>query len=94
MQAIHGLGARKFSLVGLGPLGCVPHEISTHGKNDSRCIQEENNAAQLFSDKLKALVDRFNKELNDSKFIFINSAVSRHSQLKEPGTYLKHFFFR
>lgn len=84
LKGIHGLGARKFSLVGLGLLGCVPHEISTHGKNDSRCIQEENNAALLFNDKLKALVDRLNKELTDSKFIFINSAVIRHSQLKLP----------
>jgi len=84
-QAIHGLGARKFSLVGLGLLGCVPHEISTHGKNDSRCIQEENNSALLFDDKLKALVDRLNKDLTDSKFIFINSAVVRHSQSKLSG---------
>lgn len=85
MQAIHGLGARKFSLVGLSLLGCVPHEISTHGKNDSRCIQEENNAALLFNDKLKPLVDHLNKELTDSKFIFINSAVIRLSQLKLQG---------
>ncbi|XP_045825679.1 GDSL esterase/lipase At1g29670-like [Trifolium pratense] len=83
LKALHELGARKFSLVGLGPLGCIPHEISTHGKNNSLCIKEENNAAQLFNDKLRALVDRFNKELPDAKFILIGGSKSNDVKLTD-----------
>lgn len=75
VQALHVLGARKFSLIGLNPLGCIPHEIAVHGKNDSLCVVEETRTAFLFNDKLKALVDRFNQELSDAKFIYINSPI-------------------
>jgi hypothetical protein len=91
VQALHELGARKFTLVGLGPLGCIPHEISTHGKNNSLCVKWENNAAQLFNDKLKALVDRFNKELPDAKFIIVGAAKSNDVKLTGTSIYLNIF---
>lgn len=75
VQDLHALGARRFALIGLGLIGCIPHEISIHGENGSICVDEENRAALMFNDKLKPVVDRFNKELPDAKFIFINSAV-------------------
>ncbi|KAG5029551.1 hypothetical protein AAZX31_05G152200 [Glycine max] len=75
LKDLHALGARRFALIGLGLIGCIPHEISIHGENGSICVDEENRAALMFNDKLKPVVDRFNKELPDAKFIFINSAV-------------------
>ncbi|TKY60091.1 GDSL esterase/lipase [Spatholobus suberectus] len=84
LKDLHALGARKFALIGLGLIGCVPHEISIHGKNGSICVEEESNAALLFNDKLKAVVDRYNEELFDAKFIFINSAVVSHQTLQLP----------
>lgn len=75
MQDLHALGTRRFALIGLGLIGCVPHEISIHGKNGSICVDEENRAALIFNDKHKPVVGRFNKELPDAKFIFISSAV-------------------
>ena len=75
-QALHQAGARKFALIGLGLTGCIPHEISTHGiKGSNVCVEEENKAVLIFNDKLKALVDQFNKELSDSKFIYVNTAL-------------------
>ncbi|KAK7399742.1 hypothetical protein VNO78_10931 [Psophocarpus tetragonolobus] len=75
LRDLHALGARKFALIGLGLLGCIPQEISTHGKNGSLCVDEENEAAILFNKKFKPQVDRLNKEFPDANFIFINSAV-------------------
>ncbi|KAK7318870.1 hypothetical protein RJT34_03577 [Clitoria ternatea] len=76
LKALHALGARKFALVGLGPLGCIPHEIAIHGKNRSMCVEEESKAALLFNKKLKAAVDGFSKEISDAKFILINTDVT------------------
>ncbi|XP_058731637.1 GDSL esterase/lipase At1g29670-like [Vicia villosa] len=76
LKALYELGARKFSLIGLGPIGCVPH-----GKTGKLCVKEESKAANLFNDKLKSLVDRFNKELPDAKLIFINTAIMKDSSL-------------
>ncbi|KAK7359165.1 hypothetical protein VNO77_01113 [Canavalia gladiata] len=83
IKGLHAVGARKFALIGLGPLGCIPHEVSVHGKN-GLCVEKENKAALLFNDKVKAIVDRFNKELSDAKFIFINTLVITKDNPKLP----------
>ncbi|KAI5447608.1 hypothetical protein KIW84_015171 [Lathyrus oleraceus] len=68
---LHNIGARKFILVGLGLLGCTPNAIAKSGNNGS-CVESQNAAPFIFSQKLKSLVDKFNAELHDSKFIFVN----------------------
>ncbi|XP_022638656.1 GDSL esterase/lipase At4g18970-like [Vigna radiata var. radiata] len=73
LMDLRSLGARKFALIGLLPVGCIPGEISTHGKPGSLCVKEENDAVVPFNDKLKSLVDRFNEQFPDCKFIFINT---------------------
>ncbi|KAK7245595.1 hypothetical protein RIF29_40442 [Crotalaria pallida] len=71
LKALQGLGARKFVLVGLGRIGCIPFFIS---KTGGSCFEAANDAALIFSEKLKSLVDQFNnKSPGDSKFIFVNS---------------------
>ncbi|RDX73102.1 GDSL esterase/lipase, partial [Mucuna pruriens] len=74
IQSLRNNGAKKFVLAGLGLLGCTPNAISTQRTNGS-CAQEINAAVFSFNDKLKSLVDQFNKKFSDSKFIFINSTV-------------------
>ncbi|XP_061356388.1 GDSL esterase/lipase At1g29670-like [Gastrolobium bilobum] len=84
LKDLHKLGARKFALIGLSRLGCVPHEISVHGKNGSMCVDEESNTALIFNDKLKAVVDRYNKELSGATFILVNSAVIKYDNPQLP----------
>ncbi|KAK7245598.1 hypothetical protein RIF29_40445 [Crotalaria pallida] len=75
LLALREAGARKYVLVGLGGIGCIPKTISVHGTGGS-CVEEENIAALIFSDKLRSIVDQFNNEFShDSKFIFINSTA-------------------
>ena len=65
-------------LVGVGPIGCTPHAIATKGG----CIEEQNAAAFIFSNKLKSLVDQFNKQFTDSKFVFRNSTADSFDSSK------------
>lgn len=78
LKALYELGARKFSLIGLSLIGCIPHV-----KNGLLCVEEYNKAALLFNNKLKSVVDRFNKELPDAKFILINTAIITYNSLKQ-----------
>lgn len=80
MQELHALGARKIALIAVGLVGCVPQEISIHGKPGSLCVEEENDAVIPLNEKLKALVDRFNEELSDAKFIFIGGGSADTSR--------------
>lgn len=65
IKEIYGLGARKMSLAGLPPMGCLPLERTTnffsgYGKG---CNDEYNTVALDFNQKLSGLVQKLNKEL-------------------------------
>ncbi|KAL8137071.1 hypothetical protein V2J09_003072 [Rumex salicifolius] len=68
LYRLHEMGAKKIVLFGLGPLGCLP-PLNTFGT----CTSYVNLAIKGYNDKLKSLVDRFNSEYTDSKFIFIDT---------------------
>ncbi|XP_058748984.1 GDSL esterase/lipase At1g29670-like [Vicia villosa] len=78
IMTLHNAGARKMMLVGIGPIGCTPNAIATHGS----CIQEPNAAALIFSSKLKSLVNRLNMKFTGSKFIFRDSTTDYYTSLK------------
>ncbi|XVF27418.1 hypothetical protein REPUB_Repub14bG0105100 [Reevesia pubescens] len=66
-------GARKVALIGLGPLGCAPDIIAFHGTNGRFFLKEVNDAAQIFNDKLKQLVDEINEKFKDANFHFMEN---------------------
>nr|AFK46786.1 unknown [Medicago truncatula] len=74
IETLHEVGARKFVLVGLGQVGCTPHAIATSGK-PGLCAEKQNIDTLIFSHQLRSLVDKFNIQHLDSKFIFINSTA-------------------
>lgn len=58
------------AIYGLGPLGCMPNEISKSGA--TQCVEKKNEAVELFNTKLVSLVDDFNTRLPKAKFTFVN----------------------
>lgn len=83
LKTLYLYGARKVAVIGLGLLGCTPAKISRFGTNGSVCVDEINNAAILFNNKLQPLVNEFNSNLPDAKFTYINTlAISTTG----PGT--------
>ncbi|KAK7412518.1 hypothetical protein VNO78_03982 [Psophocarpus tetragonolobus] len=72
-ELVDELGARKVVLVGLVDIGCTPDAMSMHRTNGS-CVEEMNNAASIFNEELRSLVDQFNNNSStDSKFIYLRS---------------------
>ncbi|CAN1235164.1 GDSL esterase/lipase At1g29670 [Linum perenne] len=68
IQHLHGLGARKFVLMSLNPLGCSPFVLIRNPKTGKfTCAQPLNQAAQLFNKKQKSMVDRGGKACKDRK---------------------------
>ncbi|KAG6738281.1 hypothetical protein POTOM_057890 [Populus tomentosa] len=70
---LYHLGARKIALPGLGPIGSIPYSFSTLCRNNLSCVTNINNALLPFNDRLVSLVDQLNRELNDARFIYLNS---------------------
>ncbi|KAH7575956.1 hypothetical protein JRO89_XS02G0261300 [Xanthoceras sorbifolium] len=72
LKKLYEYGARKVAVLGIGPLGCTPGNVALHGTNGSLCVGFINDAVELFNSKLISLVDEFNKDLHDAKFIYVN----------------------
>ncbi|KAG5232750.1 GDSL esterase/lipase [Salix suchowensis] len=68
------LGARKIALPGLGSIGSIPYSVSTLCRNNLSCVTNINNAVQPFNARLVSLVDELNRELNDARFIYLNTS--------------------
>ncbi|KAK8506389.1 hypothetical protein V6N13_016407 [Hibiscus sabdariffa] len=72
LMDLYNNGARKFAVYGLGGIGCAPYIISAIGADTSGCVDKFNEAATLFNDRLKPVVNQLNKNLPDAKFTYLN----------------------
>ncbi|CAI9759918.1 unnamed protein product [Fraxinus pennsylvanica] len=72
IKEIYGLGARKMSLTGLPPMGCLPLERTTNFFNGfgQGCNDGYNTVALQFNVKLSGLVHKLNKELPGIRVVF------------------------
>ncbi|XP_052178644.1 GDSL esterase/lipase At4g26790 [Diospyros lotus] len=69
---LYKLGARKISLTGLPPMGCLPLERTRNFMYGSGCIELYNNVARDFNEKFRGLVDVLNRELAQIDLVFSN----------------------
>ncbi|XP_023001436.1 GDSL esterase/lipase At5g45670-like [Cucurbita maxima] len=73
LRLLYNYGARKFVLFGLGQIGCSPNELAQNSPDGRTCVQKINSANQIFNAGLRSLVDQFNNNQADAKFIYIDS---------------------
>lgn len=73
LQALYNYGARKFVLIGVGQIGCSPNQLAQNSPDGRTCVQRVNDANVIFNNKLRGLVDQFNNNDSDAKFIYINA---------------------
>ncbi|PWA57728.1 SGNH hydrolase-type esterase domain-containing protein [Artemisia annua] len=72
LMTLYNLGARKIVVFGLARIGCIPAEIGRFGTHGKLCVDPLNEAAKIFNNKLKSLVDDLNNIYSDGRFTFIN----------------------
>ncbi|VVB17382.1 unnamed protein product [Arabis nemorensis] len=72
VKKLHELGARKISLGGVPPMGCMPLERATNIGTGGECIGRFNDIVVQFNGKLEKLVEKLSKELPGSVLVFSN----------------------
>lgn len=89
IKELYGLGARKISLGGLPPMGCLPLERTTNfiGRND--CMENYNTVSLEFNGKLEKLTSKLNKELPGIKLVFSNPYNPLLNIIRQPSSYGK-----
>ncbi|KAM7500609.1 hypothetical protein LguiA_025023 [Lonicera macranthoides] len=73
IRTLYNYGARKVAFIGVGQIGCSPNELAQNSPDGSSCVQRINVANQMFNSRLKSLVNDFNNNLADGKFIYVNA---------------------
>lgn len=87
VKSLYNLGARKISLGGLPPMGCMPLERTTNLMGQHECVERYNNVAFQFNGKLSGLVLKLNKELPGIKLVFSNPYYSFMQIIRRPSLY-------
>ncbi|KAG8374527.1 hypothetical protein BUALT_Bualt10G0004200 [Buddleja alternifolia] len=71
---LHGLGARKLVVVGIGPLGCIPFIRATNLIPTGECSVKVNNLVNGYNQKLKQELHQMNKDMGPNAiFVYANS---------------------
>nr|GFB35984.1 GDSL esterase/lipase At1g29670-like [Tanacetum cinerariifolium] len=88
IRILYNYGARKLVLNGIGPIGCSPNALAQHSRDGSTCVAKINSANQMFNRRLVSLVDYFNKNLPDAKFIYINNYAIFQDLINNPKKFV------
>ncbi|XP_051191737.1 GDSL esterase/lipase At5g33370 [Lolium perenne] len=64
LRRIHGLGARRILVTGVGPIGCVPAELALHSL-DGRCDPELQRASEAYNPQLEVMLAELNAEVGN-----------------------------
>ncbi|XP_015582121.1 GDSL esterase/lipase At4g26790 [Ricinus communis] len=84
---LHLLGARKISVSGLPPMGCLPLERTTNIFFGSQCIEEYNNVAKDFNEKLNGMLIELNKNLDGIKLVLSNPYDILSKIIENPSSF-------
>ncbi|KAI5333844.1 hypothetical protein L3X38_023976 [Prunus dulcis] len=84
---LYQLGARKMSISGLPPMGCLPLERTTNILSGSDCIEEYNDVARIFNEKLQGLIEKLSKKLVRIQLVLSNPYDILLEIIQNPATF-------
>ncbi|XP_051128861.1 GDSL esterase/lipase At5g45670-like [Andrographis paniculata] len=87
IRELYNYGARKFVLIGVGQIGCSPNALAQNSPDGRTCVARINSACQLFNNRLRGLVDQFNRNSRDAQFIYINAYGMFQDLISNPQAY-------
>lgn len=93
LTQLYTLGARKISIGGVPPMGCLPLERSKNFFNNGECVEEYNEVARSFNTKLSVMVEKLNQNLTGIQLVLSNPYEAMLDIIKNPNTYGKLFSF-
>ncbi|PON54638.1 Lipase [Parasponia andersonii] len=87
LRILYNYGARRFALFGIGQIGCSPNELAQNSQDGRTCVERINSANRIFNSRLKGLVDQFNNQFADARFIYIDSYGIFQDIIQSPSSY-------
>ena len=85
MQRIYNFGARKFALVGTGPIGCCPQQRK--GSSSADCNATTNSICVQYVNGVASLLEEMKSELRDMNYSLFNSSRALMEYIENPENY-------
>ncbi|CAD6259913.1 unnamed protein product [Miscanthus lutarioriparius] len=74
LKRLNELGARKFVVSDVGPLGCIPYVRALEFMPARECSASANRVTEGYNKKLKRMVEKMNQEMGpESKFVYTDT---------------------
>ncbi|KAJ7110301.1 hypothetical protein O6H91_10G029800 [Diphasiastrum complanatum] len=86
LTQIYNLGARKITVSNIGPLGCIPSQLSM-ATVSTKCIPELNEYASSFNAALKLMLEELNRNLPGAMFVYSNGYDIIFDYIRNPAAY-------
>ena len=86
MQRLYTLGARKFLVSNVSPLGCQPFNINTK-KHTGPCVEEVNQRISIYNKLLPDLLTKLQSTLSGSKFVHGDIYKVFQDAIASPASY-------
>ncbi|KAL5583618.1 hypothetical protein UlMin_016060 [Ulmus minor] len=85
MKRLYDNGARKFVIVGIGLIGCIP---SVRNKdNTEQCNKDLNHLANKYNEGLRSILNNLKLELKDINYSYFDGYSVMNNFIQKPATY-------
>uniref|UniRef100_A0A803QC22 GDSL esterase/lipase n=1 Tax=Cannabis sativa TaxID=3483 RepID=A0A803QC22_CANSA len=85
LKKLHSYGARKFVVIGVGPIGCCPAQRRKSSSGD--CFQEMNDWAIKYNDGLKSTLGELKSVLNNISYSYFETYDVLNNLVQQPASY-------
>ncbi|GLJ25748.1 hypothetical protein SUGI_0493010 [Cryptomeria japonica] len=73
IERLYDLGARKFVIAAVGPIGCIPYDRAINFLPNRSCSASSNELVTAYNQLLRNLISELNTRLSGAKLIYANS---------------------
>ncbi|PSS31566.1 GDSL esterase/lipase [Actinidia chinensis var. chinensis] len=85
IKALYGLGARKFGIISVPPIGCCPSQRIFNPTGG--CLEGQNDFARVFHSALGTLMSKLSSELPKMKYSLGNTYEMTMNVIQNPRTF-------
>ncbi|KAI3456915.1 hypothetical protein Pfo_013578 [Paulownia fortunei] len=85
LKGIYGLGARKFVVIGIAPIGCAPRQRFRNTTNE--CNKEVNYWSKKYNEELAHMLPELQSELKEFRYSYFDAYSVFLDFIESPATY-------
>ncbi|MCL7025169.1 hypothetical protein MKW94_006614 [Papaver nudicaule] len=87
IQGLYNLGARRIGVLGTPPIGCLPSQRTLAGGEARNCVDNYNQAAQIFNSKLSSALDKLTSKFVHGRAVYVDIYTPLQYIVEHPHEY-------